>query len=336
MPSVTYFWERIKRLLLIFWGFVLAHKPLTFLSVLIVFPLTSFLVWVLIETTKLDNTGFNTKTLWDWMDLLLVPAALGVGIWWLNKSEKSSERSITTDRLRETALQSYFNTMTELLLEHDSSSPALEDNNNVKGKKIRSIARIRTLSILRGVGEQRKIQVLQFLYESDLIFFPPVVDLKHADLENAHLAYVFLEKAVINEVNLRDANLERAKMEGVKLFRADLRWAILKQANLSLADLRNANLANSDLRGIVLSDAVLREAYLVHADLREAVLRGADFRDATLSKADLRNANLEDADLRRANLEGARVSLEQLKKARKLDDAIMPDGNKYKASNPTA
>lgn len=128
-----------------------------------------------IETTKLDNTGFNTKTLWDWMDLLLVPAALGVGIWWLNKSEKSSERSITTDRLRETALQSYFNTMTELLLEHDSSSPALEDNNNVKGKKIRSIARIRTLSILRGVGEQRKIQVLQFLYESDLIFFPPLL-----------------------------------------------------------------------------------------------------------------------------------------------------------------
>lgn len=332
MPTPRYIGERVKRHLLIFWGFVLTHKPLTVLGTLIVLPLIGLFVWIIFETIHRGNTGFSAKTLWDWMDLLLVPAALGIGIWWLNRSEKSSERSIATDRLQETALQSYFDAMTELLLNHDSNSAMLEDNNHA-GRKMRSIARTRTLSILRGLDTQRKAQVLQFLYESELVFPTPIVDLKHANLEKANLAHVLLEKVILNEVNLRDANLERARMGSASLRQADLRWAVLKKANLSLADLRNANLANSDLRGIVLSDAVLREAYLVHADLREAVLRGTDFRGATLSKADLRNANLEDADLRRANLDGANVSFEQLKKARKLDGAIMPDGSKYIAPN---
>lgn len=344
MSTPRYLWERARRFVLSFVRSTLAQGTSTFLWALIIISLAVVFTCILIETVRLCNTGFNDKTLWDWMDLLLVPAALGVGVWWLNRSEKAHERSITTDRLRETALQSYFDTMTELLLEHDSSSPEPEHTNNPRGKKLRSIARIRTLSILRGLGEQRKRQVLQFLYESELIFPPDSTDLedadsgglhlnfvnlKHADLDEAHLAQVFLARAVMNETSLQHANLEGAEMESAKLVQSDLRWANLKTANLSLADLRNANLQNSDLRGTILSDAILREAYLVEADLRGAALRGADFRDATLSRTDLRDASLEDADLRRANLEGAQVSLEDLNKARKLDDAIMPNGDKY-------
>ncbi len=32
----------------------------------------------------LDWTGFGTKILWDWMEILIVPAVLASGAYWLN------------------------------------------------------------------------------------------------------------------------------------------------------------------------------------------------------------------------------------------------------------
>src|SRR5437764_15450366 len=71
---------------------------------------------------RLDWTGFNGntksgKTLWDWLQLLIIPVALaGVAIWF-NRVERRNEQAITTDNQRETALQAYIDKMSELILE---------------------------------------------------------------------------------------------------------------------------------------------------------------------------------------------------------------------------
>jgi hypothetical protein len=87
----------------------------------------------------LDWTGFGEhvnvkgevereKTLWDWMNLLIVPIVLALGGLWFSRQERKAEREIekeraqtereiATDRQREAALQMYFDRMTELLLE---------------------------------------------------------------------------------------------------------------------------------------------------------------------------------------------------------------------------
>src|SRR6185436_681231 len=77
------------------------------------------LIYILVETVKAKNTGFETKTLWDWMELLIIPLILAVGAFFLNRSERKTEREIAKDRQQEQALQSYFDQMTELLLEKD-------------------------------------------------------------------------------------------------------------------------------------------------------------------------------------------------------------------------
>src|SRR5690606_23748022 len=62
------------------------------LSSLLVAAGLLFLLVIVVNTVRLRGTGFEPKTLWDWMDLLLVPLVLAIGGWWLNKTQKDSER----------------------------------------------------------------------------------------------------------------------------------------------------------------------------------------------------------------------------------------------------
>jgi hypothetical protein len=110
------------------------------------------------------------KKLWDWLQLLIVPILLAVGIWWLNKSQKKSELQIETDRQRQKTLEDYFVCMTDLLLKEH-----LRDSCN--NQESRSIARTRTLAVLRILDGSRKAQAIQFLYESRLISKNPIVQL---------------------------------------------------------------------------------------------------------------------------------------------------------------
>src|SRR5574338_1358718 len=59
------------------------------------------LLFILIETVRAKNTGFETKTLWDWMDLLIVPFVLAIGAVLINLSEKNREHLIAENRVRE-------------------------------------------------------------------------------------------------------------------------------------------------------------------------------------------------------------------------------------------
>jgi uncharacterized protein YjbI with pentapeptide repeats len=295
----------------------------------------SILAWITWVTYKANNLGFSKKTYWDWMELLIIPIVLAVGAWFLNRSERKNEREIAEknreedrriaqDRRNQTSLEAYFDRMVELLIEYD-----LMDNKSEKHKMLSTIARTRTLAVLRSLDGRRKGQVIQFLHESGLIA-PElvVVPLDEANLIQAYLPKASLSKtnlsgAILNEADLRMANLSGASLTETYLEKANLRGAVLTWANLSgakpiKANLTLANLSGSDLRG-----ANLRGADLSEADLRLANLSGAD-----LTEADLSGANLTDANLRMVNLSGAKVTDDQLAKAKSLKDATLPDGTK--------
>ncbi len=108
------------------------------------------------------------------MQLLLVPAMLTIGGFWLNKIQKDREEDVAKgrqllerenreDNRHEVALQAYIDKISELLLEKHSAVSKLEN------EEVRKIARVRTLRVLRGLDGARKGSVLQFLYESGLI-----------------------------------------------------------------------------------------------------------------------------------------------------------------------
>jgi hypothetical protein len=235
-----------------------------------------------------DWTGFGQykvngevqpfKSLWDWLDLLVVPIVLALGGYLFNRSEsrrtqkstdeqRKLDRRIADERRQDDTLQAYLDGMAQLLTDKDRPLHRAQP-----GDSLSTVARARTLTVLPRLDGERKGSVLQFLFESRLI-------------DNDH--------KVLNRYPLKEADLRE-----VDLFKAHLIMADLIYANLSYANLHGA-----DLRGANLESANLERAYLGEADLKETKLSGADLSGADLTDAKgVTNQELERQALR---IEGA-------------------------------
>ena len=323
---------RLVKFLLLVWLVLLAGAVLWWgLPLLYAWPQSGFGEYI--EPQQGYQRG---KTLWDWLQLLIVPVVLALAAIWFNRSEKrneitaadkrasldrelaekraQTEREVAQDNLREFALQGYFDRMSELLLHENIREP--------EESKVRAVARSRTLAIVRRLDGHRKGSLVQFLMESALINREaPVISLRFADLR---------------EVNLGGANLGGADLSMTALGEADLSWADLTNANLTNANLTDANLIFTNLTEAALDGATLTNANLSWADLTNAALTNANLGEADLGGAALTNANLTGAILRgatlggailtNANLSGATVTKAQLDTAAFLQGATLPDG----------
>jgi len=343
------------------------YKISLFVMPLLLIGIGIIAFWALNPDIAPTWTGFNkvvqangevipAKNLWDWLNLLIVPLAISIGIWWLNRTEKKTERELAQEKaeldkklaehnLQETTLQSYLDHMTQLLLENGL-------RNSKDGDEIRSIARSRTLTTLRILDPIRKGLLLQFLREADLIGEHPVINLKWADLHEAYLEKSNLFGATLKSVNfskskmvlaylfkanLSGANLNGANLQGARLIQANLHLANLSEASFNNADLTEADLSFSNaksasfsgahlprvnLQRINLSRANLTGADLSNSDLSMAILEGADLSGAILCGANLRGANLFRANLLRANFDGADLSLANMTEAKILKEQL--------------
>jgi uncharacterized protein YjbI with pentapeptide repeats len=245
-------------------------------------------------------------TLWDWAQLLIVPAALAGGVAWLNWAQRERERQsdeavrerereaaaaqrkreleIASQRAQDEALQAYLDQMSQLLLDKDR--PLLQSE---EGDEIRTLARARTLSVLGRFGRldsERKANVLQFLYESRLITKDRrILDLAGVDLTDTELPSAVLRSADLRGTDLGRADLRGGRLEDSDLSEADLGYAVLTGSKLNKTDLSHAFLESADLNGADLSGANLSDAALGGANLNEALLKGANLSGADLSGA---------------------------------------------------
>jgi uncharacterized protein YjbI with pentapeptide repeats len=321
-------------------------KTLDVVVILMLVVLVALVVVIALGyTNNWSWAGLRGKTLYDWLQLLIIPAVLAVGGYLFNYTtgrneqkaaqlraqaeqvaateQAETERYIALDNQREASLKAYIDSMSELLL-HENLRGSDEDD------EVQKIARVRTLTVLPRLDGKRKSSVLQFLYESGLINKDNwIIDLRGADLSKADLSEADLYEAYLSRTDLSKADLYDASLNGAILSEANLSEACLAQAILSEAKAHYVKLCGANLY-----EAFLKEADLQNADLREADLRGAFLIGTNLSFADLSEANLNGADLHRANLHyatlaGAKVTTEQLDKAKSLQGATMPDGTKH-------
>lgn len=283
-----------------------------------------------------------TKTIWDWTELLLLPLILAGGVLLLTISRRQSERErsvktafveweIASDQQKEEAIQAYFDRISDLLLKDKLSKFSPEE--------VKTVARIRTLTVLRGLDPRRKGRVLMFLKDSGLIDREAVIDLCGADLSGVSAAYASLGRVNIGEANLSGADLQGAGLAKSYLGGTNLRGANLAGANLAGADLFEANLSGANLSGVKLIGANLNGANLAGADLFEANLSDADLSSVNLSVGDLMRANLRGAklegarlfgaNLSQADLSGTQLTKTDLEKAKSIEGATLPDGTKH-------
>ena len=314
-------------------------KPLLMVGVVVLLVGVVALIYGVYQL-KWDWTGFNehigpnrqqyqpARTLWDWLQLLIIPAVLAIGALWFNAQQRKVSDAESTDNQQETALQDYIDKMSEFLLKksefllkeqlHESQS---EEDKSKERYQVpqeyeveKDIARVRTLTVLRKLDSVRKGSVLQFLHESSLITIQkPDIDLSGVDLSRVDLSVADLSDVDLSVPDMSDAS-------GVNLSDVDLSGANLTQANLALANLARAKLTkailiDADLRGVHLNSTNLKWAYLNDAKLcaitqdidgvskkRDQKLWDALHSAANLSEADLSEAHLHEADLTNAKL----------------------------------
>jgi hypothetical protein len=250
-------------------------------------------------------TGFLNKSLWDWLQLLVVPLVLAVVALVFQFANTRTERQIAQqryeqdkkialDKQHEDLLQAYLDRISELLLKESLRTSPSEE--------VRNVARVRTITVLAQLNALRVGYVFTFLREAGLMS----------------------TASTSNVVSLKDANLR-----SVKWGQADLSGANLNGANLSEAYLSNADLSGAYLKEANLSGTHLSNADLSNAHLKGANLNGANLSGANLSSADLSNAHLKGANLSGAYLTSAKVTEEQMKEIRSLEGATMPDGSTH-------
>ncbi len=194
-----------------------------------------------------DWTGLEGKTLWDWLDLFIIPAVLAIGAFLFNRSERKSEmeiakmrrvqeQRIATNRQMDIAMQSYIEYMATLL-----HKEKLGDSHT--SSVIRSVAKSRTLAVLRMLDSRRKGYIIQFLYDADLI----KSDTKIIDLTRADLYKTYIGKIELTNIDLSGSYLMAADLCGVSFRNAKFTGTSLRGTNLSEANLEGADFSEADL-----------------------------------------------------------------------------------------
>jgi uncharacterized protein YjbI with pentapeptide repeats len=227
-----------------------------------------------------DDQPRQSRKLWDWLQLLVVPLVLAGAAYALNEAQSDREhrqqearakddRAIAVDTQREAALRTYLQQMSDLMLNHD----LYELDTRKLG--VASLARTLTLTVFRRLDLQRKGLVLRFLDESGLLVamgpnLPSAVDLRGADLRDITVTGDFVHPWFVG------VDFSGARFSG----------------ELDTPNFRGARLRNADFR---------RTTILGSGDFKGIDARGADFSDANLNNPDFRGACLTGARFVRAN-----------------------------------
>jgi uncharacterized protein YjbI with pentapeptide repeats len=271
------------------------------------------------------------KTLWDLLQLLIVPLALaGIGFWFTMQQDERQHQievrraqeaqKIENERAQDAALQAYLDQLSQLMLDGD-----LLRGSDGGSEEVRTLARARTRTVLARLNSRRKGSVVQFLYEASLIEKEhPVVSLSDVGLRDADLSKLDLSEANLSDADLSGADLSGATLNDADLSDAELNRAKMSDVNMSGAKMSRARLGYAKMSGAKLPFADLDDAYLSGAKMSDADLSDANLREATLADTDLSDADLSEANLRDA----IGVTEERLEKqTSNLEGATMPEGN---------
>lgn len=209
------------------------------------------------EPPQKNSVTRQTRTFWDWLQLLLLPIVLLACLVWytvqqtqvisqLSSQQKETANKISQDQQQAAILANYIGRISDMLL-HDKllhSSP-IDD--------VRVIAQAQTYTALQQLDPERKAVLLRFLMQTKLINNDfRVINLRDADLRGARL----------HGADLRDTYLLGADLRGADLSGTNLSYASLVFARLTGADLTGSNLQSAEIQGADLTGASLKAANL--------------------------------------------------------------------------
>ncbi|MBE8993178.1 pentapeptide repeat-containing protein [Microcystis aeruginosa LEGE 91341] len=206
-------------------------------------------------------SGFQKKSFWDWLQLLIVPLMLALGAFYLNSAADFRDYQIAQEQKHQEILTDYFSKMQGLIVEtkkiketsgYKESHPKDKEANLLQ--EFRSTAKALTLSVLEQLDGERKGKVITYLAESQLINkIDPLIQLGGANLQKLELK----GRQVFSSINIVGANMTATELSDILISDSDL-----STVNLTDAVLQDVTFENSDLSGINFDGASLTNVSL--------------------------------------------------------------------------
>ena len=199
-----------------------------------------------------------SKTVWDWLQLLIVPAMLVAVAVGYNAEASSREHHREDHRIKEdralarsgqedATLLSYFTQMDDLML---NGKVVLSEPPSASA----AVALNLTRAVIRRVHGRRRAEVLLFLKTAGL--WPSLVDRGLTNL-GIDLRGLDFSDTVLRDLSLKDVDLRDARFDGATLIRVDFTGADLRGTSFRKANLITVDFTLTNLRRAVFDRAVI-------------------------------------------------------------------------------
>ena len=281
---------------------------------------------------------FNGKNFFQLISALLLPLMLGIFTIVFTFSQQNLatqqraedrqaaeqlrdfERNLAEERYQSELLDNYVKDFTQLANENDGSL--------THHALLVTLARVRTLNILRQLSLQRSMRIIRFLLEASLLAQNTALDLSSAELRHLdfrdlatnrkHLDRVVFAGMIFSEATLIELAMNNVTFRAAQFDRTDFSYSSLKQVDLSFANFNRSKLSSMQFHHVTLASAkmnqidfsstIFDDVAMNEADLREINCRSSHFFNVRFTNAKLRHVDFAFATLKNVDFSSAQLS----------------------------
>jgi uncharacterized protein YjbI with pentapeptide repeats len=281
-------------------------KILFFLLIFII----SFLLWrVFAIISNFKWSGFQKKSFWDWLQLLIIPLMLALGAFYLNSTADFRDYQIAQEQKHQEILTDYFSKMQDLIVETKKSkqTPGSKESNSEERLllEFRTTAQALTLSVLEQLDGKRKGKVITYLAESQLITanndnqssLPEVENDNPSSLPEIKLNGANLKEIVLKNVDLYsiiDMKNKDRIINGIKINNANMERANLSKVNLFKSDLMGSNLENATLQNVNFAGSTMKSSRFINGQITDVDFTGVNLSETIFDNIKLENIKISD------------------------------------------
>jgi uncharacterized protein YjbI with pentapeptide repeats len=200
------------------------------------------------------------------------------------------EREIAAERYRDDIFDAYIKEMGQLLENHSGSL--------VSNQVLMTLARAKTLNIIRRLDPQRNIRIIRFLHESEQLSGTREqrsLDLSTAELPNIDFRHLAIYGKQLDNISLASTFLSNATFISLGM----------KHNNFSRTLLNDSSLSSTQLENVEFSFAELNDVNFISARLSHVNFSHTTFNDSNLSYTWLENVNFSTARFYNVNFSSA-------------------------------
>ncbi|MEB3316024.1 MAG: pentapeptide repeat-containing protein, partial [Candidatus Melainabacteria bacterium] len=245
-------------------------------------------------------SGFQKKSFWDWLQLLIVPLMLALGAFYLNSAADFRDNQIAQEQKHQEILTDYFSKMQDLIVETKKSkqTPGSKESNSKERLllEFRPTAQALTLSVLEQLDGKRKGKVITYLAESQLITIT-VDNNKPSTQPEIKLDGANLKKIVLENVDLYgiiDMKNKGQIINGIEINNANMEGANLSQVNLFKSNLSGSNLKNATLKNVNFTGSIMKDSKFINGQITDVNFTGVSLSQTIFDNIKLENITISD------------------------------------------